>query len=155
MSQIGRKPVPILALPNDVHPADEILVDVAMVDGKAEPRNPFLIDDYTQAATVTAARVQGAEVQHFGPDDPGAHQGAIMRHMPVVMVDKTVAVRRHPIYGAGKFFRVPEVVGIEKGDEPATRGFQRHIPRYCGTFPPGCAKPTETRIFSRHSLNRG
>ncbi len=112
--------MPIFAL-DDVHPGNEILVDIAKTVWKVEPWDPFTIDYDAQAAAGSAPRVQGPEIQDLGCPDPWAYMSAIVGHVPVVVIDKAVAVRHHPVHRAGKFFREPQIVCVEKGDEPASR----------------------------------
>ena len=121
-AQIDRKPVSVFAPLDDAHPANEILMGIAITDWKVKPRHAFAIDYDAQATTGSAPRVQGPEIQNLGTRDKWAHISAIMGHVPVIVIDKAVAVRSHPVHRAGKFLRKPQIVGVKEGDEPASGG---------------------------------
>src|ERR1039458_258145 len=116
--------------PNKAQPGNEIFMMIGIKTfEKPELRDLFAVDHYTHTIDA-AARMLSTQVQFLRPGNHRTYPSASAKEMPIIVIDRSVAMRGHPFDGTGQFLGEPKVVGVNKGNISSTSCVQGQVAQH-------------------------
>src|SRR5271169_6100062 len=93
---------------NKVHPGDKILVMIGIKTlDKPKLRNLFAVDHHTHTIDA-AARMLRTQVKFLRPSYHRTYP-SVRKEVPVIVIDKAIAIPGHPFDRAGQLLGQPDI----------------------------------------------